>query len=66
MLFDQWLILQETVRHQAQFAAVFQMFGGFSQQVLGGEVIGMHADVERRVAQNRTSNPSARRRCRHR
>src|SRR5471032_2303140 len=54
VFFDQRLILQEAVRHQAQFATVFQMFGCFSQQVLGREIICVHPDMERWVTQNRT------------
>lgn len=54
MLFDQRLILQEAVRNQAKFATVFQMFGRFSQQVLRCEIVGVHPDMERRIAQDRT------------
>src|SRR3989344_7095768 len=52
VLFDQRLVLEEAIGYKPEFAAVFQMFGCFSQQVLCGEIVGMHPDMEGWVAQD--------------
>ncbi len=53
MAFDQRRVLQEAVGDQAQFAARRQVLGGALQQALGGLVVGVHALVEGRVADDR-------------
>lgn len=51
--FDQRRVLQEAVGDQAQFAARRQVLGGALQQALGGLVVGVHALVEGRIADDR-------------
>src|SRR5690606_28759049 len=50
MLLDQWRVLEEAVGHQAQLAALVQVVGGLAQQLLAGLVVGVHAAMEGRVA----------------
>src|SRR5690606_28044087 len=53
MLFDQRRIPEEAVGHQTQLAAGLQMACCFAQELFAGLVVGVHAAVEGRVADDR-------------